>query len=461
MDYLPVFFKITNQSCLVVGGGHIAKRKVNLLLKAEAKVTVIALEVLPELKAQILASGGQVIEQAYQASYVANQRLVIAATDDLALNKQVFDDCEALSIPVNVVDAPDLCRFIFPSIIDRSPVVVAISSSGQSPVLARMLRTRLESIIPAAYGQLAAFVGSFRKQVQQVLPDTSLRRAFWEKELQGRFAELVYNGRLDAATEHLQQALSTHQQHAGEVYLVGAGPGDPDLLTFKAVRLMQQADVVVYDRLVSQPILDLCRRDADLIYVGKARANHVVPQEDINQLLVRLAQEGKRVCRLKGGDPFIFGRGGEEIEELAEAGIPFQVVPGITAASGCSAYAGIPLTHRDYAQSVRFVTGHLKDGTPNLPWSELIHERQTLVLYMGLVGLDEITQQLMAHGMRADMPVALISHGTRPNQQVVIGEIHNIAQKVLESGIKAPTLTIIGDVVKLQDKLAWFGNEQT
>jgi uroporphyrin-III C-methyltransferase/precorrin-2 dehydrogenase/sirohydrochlorin ferrochelatase len=268
---------------------------------------------------------------------------------------------------------------------------------------------------------------------------------------------LVYNGRLEAATEHLQHALSTHEQHSGEVYLVGAGPGDPDLLTFKAVRLMQQADVVVYDRLVSQPILDLCRRDADLIYVGKARANHAVPQEDINQLLVRLAQEGNRVCRLKGGDPFIFGRGGEEIEELAAAGIAFQVVPGITAASGCSAYAGIPLTHRDYAQSVRFVTGHLKDGTPNLPWSELIHERQTLVLYMGLVGLDEITQQLMAHGMRADMPVALISHGTRPNQQIVIGEVNNIAQKVVESGIKAPTLTIIGDVVKLHNTLAWFG----
>ncbi len=460
MDYLPVFLKIAQQPCLVVGGGHIAKRKVTLLLKANANVTVIAPDVLTELKQQVLSSGGRVIEQAYDVQYLAKQRLVIAATDDQALNQQVFNDCEQANIPVNVVDAPALCRFIFPSIIDRSPVVIAISSSGQSPVLARLLRTRLESIIPAAYGQLAAFVGSFRKQVQKVLPDTSVRRAFWEKELQGRFAELVYNGRLDAAKAHLEQALATHQQHAGEVYLVGAGPGDPDLLTFKALRLMQQADVVVYDRLVSQPILDLCRRDADMIYVGKARANHAVPQEDINQLLVRLAQEGKRVCRLKGGDPFIFGRGGEEIEELAAAGIPFQVVPGITAASGCSAYAGIPLTHRDYAQSVRFVTGHLKDGTPNLPWSELVHERQTLVLYMGLVGLEDIAKQLIANGMRPDMPVALVSHDTRPNQQIVIGEIANIAHKVVESGIKAPTLTIIGDVVKLQDKLAWFGTSK-
>jgi uroporphyrin-III C-methyltransferase/precorrin-2 dehydrogenase/sirohydrochlorin ferrochelatase len=457
MDYLPIFINIAQQPCLVVGGGQVAKRKVTLLLKAHANVTLIAPSILPELKAQVLASGGHVIEQAYHVQCLAQQRLVIAATNNQALNKQIFNDCEQANIPVNVVDAPALCRFILPSIIDRSPVVVAISSSGQSPVLARLLRTRLESMIPAAYGQLADFVGKFRQQVQHVLPDVSHRRAFWEKELQGRFADLVYNARHEAATQHLQQALSTHQQHVGEVYLVGAGPGDPDLLTFKALRLMQQADVVVYDRLVSAPILDLCRRDADMIYVGKARANHAVPQEDINQLLVRLAQEGKRVCRLKGGDPFIFGRGGEEIEQLAAAGIAFQVVPGITAASGCSAYAGIPLTHRDYAQSVRFVTGHLKDGTPNLPWSELVHERQTLVLYMGLVGLEEIAQQLIANGMRPNMPVALVSHGTRPNQQVVTGEIATIADKVQESGIKAPTLTIIGDVVKLQDKLAWFG----
>ncbi len=459
MDYLPIFFRIDQQPCLVVGGGHIAKRKVSLLLKAKAHVTVIAPTILPELQDLVLKQGGQIIEAPYQTSCLEGQRLVIAATDNDQLNQQVFADCEARHIPVNVVDAPDLCRFIFPSIIDRSPIVIAISSSGQSPVLARLLRTRLESMIPAAYGQLAAFVGKFRKQVQATLPDTSVRRAFWEKELQGRFAELVYNGRTDEAEKHLQQALLAKPTSAGEVYLVGAGPGDPDLLTFRALRLMQQADVVVYDRLVSQPILDLCRRDADMVYVGKARANHAVAQEDINDLLVRLAQEGKRVCRLKGGDPFIFGRGGEEIEELAEAGIPFQVVPGITAASGCSAYAGIPLTHRDYAQSVRFVTGHLKDGTPNLPWSELIHERQTLVLYMGLVGLEEISKQLIAHGMRPEMPVALVSHGTRPNQQVVIGEIHNIAEKVAESGIHAPTLTIIGEVVKLQDKLAWFGKD--
>lgn len=458
MDYLPIFLRLHQQPCLVVGGGHVARRKAHLLAQAGACVHVVAPEILPELMTLATESGGAYRVASYQASDLDGKRLAIAATDDETLNQQVFADGEARNIPVNVVDAPELCRFIFPSIIDRSPVVIAVSSSGQSPVLARLLRTRLESLIPAAYGQLAAFVGRFRQHVQQTLPDTSVRRAFWEKQLQGRFAELVYTGRHEQAETHLQQELANKPSSVGEVYLVGAGPGDPDLLTFRALRLMQQADVVVYDRLVSAPILELCRRDADRIYVGKARSDHAVPQEDINSLLVELAQQGKRVCRLKGGDPFIFGRGGEEIEELAEAGIPFQVVPGITAASGCAAYSGIPLTHRDYAQSVRFVTGHLKDGTPNLPWDELIHERQTLVLYMGLVGLAEISRQLQAHGMRADMPVALISHGTTPQQRVVIGELATIAEQVQASGIKAPTLTIIGDVVRLHDKLAWFAN---
>ncbi|HET8731063.1 MAG TPA: siroheme synthase CysG, partial [Moraxellaceae bacterium] len=327
----------------------------------------------------------------------------------------------------------------------------------QSPVLARLLRARLETTIPAAYGRLSQICGEFRGQARDTFTDTNARRAFWEHELQGRFAELVYAGREDEARAHLREAFARAEPTpVGEVYLVGAGPGDPDLLTFRALRLMQQADVVVYDRLVSQPILDLCRRDAHFIYVGKARSDHAVPQEGINQLLVELAQEGKRVCRLKGGDPFIFGRGGEEISELASAGVPFQVVPGITAASGCAAYSGIPLTHRDYAQSVRFVTGHLKDGSPELPWSELIHEQQTLVLYMGLTALETICQRLVEHGMAPDMPVALVSHGTTPRQKVVVGTLADIAGKVAGSGIGAPTLTIVGRVVELRDQLNWF-----
>jgi uroporphyrin-III C-methyltransferase/precorrin-2 dehydrogenase/sirohydrochlorin ferrochelatase len=457
MDYLPIFLNLHDQRCLVVGGGDVATRKAAMLMRAGAYVHVVAPDIDASLLERLASANGSFRIGTYSADDLDGAVLAVAATDDEAVNRQVSADCRARHLPVNVVDSPALCSFVFPSIVDRSPLIVAVSSAGKSPVLARLLRARLETTIPAAYGRLAAICGEFRGLAKKTLPDTNARRAFWERELQGAFAELVYAGREDEARTHLEKSFAaTHPARVGEVYLVGAGPGDPDLLTFRALRLMQQADVVVHDRLVSQPILDLCRRDADFIYVGKARSHHTVPQEDINQLLVRLAGEGKRVCRLKGGDPFIFGRGGEEIEELAAAGIPFQVVPGITAASGCAAYAGIPLTHRDYAQSVRFVTGHLKEGSPELPWQELIHEHQTLVLYMGLTGLEHISRQLIAHGMAADMPVALVSQGTTPQQKVVVGTLADIAGKVAGSGIHAPTLTIVGRVVELRDKLNWF-----
>lgn len=457
MDYLPIFLRIHEQRCLVIGGGEVAARKTAMLLRAGATVHVVAPTITPALREKLESAGGSFRLGAYQDSDLQGVSLVIAATDDALVNQQVHAACRARQLPVNVVDNPALCSFIFPSIVDRSPLMIAISSAGKAPVLARLLRARLESTIPGAYGRLADICGEFRDLAKASLPDTNARRAFWEKHLQGHFAELVHAHREDEARAYLRKELaSASPEQVGEVYLVGSGPGDPDLLTFRALRLMQQADVVVHDRLVSQPVLDLCRRDADFIYVGKARADHALPQDDINQLLVRLAKSGKRVCRLKGGDPFIFGRGGEEIEELAEAGIPFQVVPGITAANGCSAYAGIPLTHRDHAQSVRFVTGHLKDGSPELPWQELIHENQTLVLYMGLVGLDKISQQLIRHGMPEDMPVALVAQGTTPQQRVVTGVLKDIAGKVEGSGIRAPTLTIIGRVVALRDKLNWF-----
>ncbi|HEX4870243.1 MAG TPA: siroheme synthase CysG [Moraxellaceae bacterium] len=457
MDYLPIFLNLRDQRCLVAGGGDVALRKASMLLRAGARVQVVAPAIDPALQEKLAAGQGGFRLGRYAPSDLDGVVLAVAATDDEAVNQQVHDDCRARGLPVNVVDNPALCSFIFPSIVDRSPLMVAVSSAGQSPVLARLLRARLETTIPAAYGRLSQICGEFRTLAKQTFADTNARRAFWEHELQGRFAELVYAGRDDEARAHLRAAFAKAQPSpVGEVYLVGAGPGDPDLLTFRALRLMQQADVVVYDRLVSQPILDLCRRDAHFIYVGKARSDHAVPQDDINQLLVRLAQEGKRVCRLKGGDPFIFGRGGEEIGELAAASVPFQVVPGITAASGCAAYSGIPLTHRDYAQSVRFVTGHLKEGSPELPWSELIHEQQTLVLYMGLTGLEHICEQLVAHGMAPDMPVALVSHGTTPRQKVVVGTLTDIAGKVAGSGIQAPTLTIVGRVVALRETLNWF-----
>lgn len=457
MDYLPVFLNLHNKKCLVVGGGKIAARKVSTLLRANASVLVVAPQVDDGLQKFLTERGQSFRLDSYQTADLEDVSVVIAATSDMVLNQQVSIDCRQRNIPVNVVDNPALCSFILPSIIDRSPLIIAVSSSGQSPVLARLLRAKLETTIPSAYGSLAKLSGDLRELVKKRIPDIDLRRHFWEKHLQGNFAELVFSQRSEEAKNFLLQALDNEKSSAiGEVYLIGAGPGDPDLLTFRAMRLMQQSDVIVHDRLVSQGVLDLCRRDAEFIYVGKARADHTVPQEDINQLLVNLARQGKRVCRLKGGDPFIFGRGGEEIQELAEAGIPFQVVPGITAANGCASYAGIPLTHRDHAQSVRFVTGHLKEGSPDLPWQELVQDHQTLVFYMGLVGLEKICAQLVQHGMKPEMPVALISQGTMPQQKVITGTLANIAEKVKDSGVKAPTLTIIGGVVTLRDKLKWF-----
>ena len=344
-----------------------------------------------------------------------------------------------------------------PAIIDRSPLVVSIATNGTSPVLSRQIRTQLEATIPHGMGKLADFSGQWRASVKAKIINPDERRIFWEDLYASPLKEHVFNDNIAEANRLIEQALLEWKTPKGEVYLVGAGPGDPELLTLKALRLMQQADVIIYDRLVSPAILELCRRDADKIYVGKARSNHSVPQEGINALLVEYAAKGKRVCRLKGGDPFIFGRGGEEIQELFAAGVAFQVVPGITAASGCSAYAGIPLTHRDYAQSVRFLTGHLKEGSPELPWKELVYENQTLVLYMGLVGLEKICAQLIAHGQRPNMPVALISKGTTPEQKVVVGTLADIASKVSEYQIQAPTLTIIGEVVSLREQLQWQG----
>lgn len=460
MDVLPIALKLTHQRCLIVGGGKIARRKADLLVQAGAQLDVLAMDVIPELESMVKESGGSVFLEFYSSHFnLQDYRLVIAATDDPAVNQQVFHDCESLKILVNSVDDPPHCRFIVPAIVDRSPLLISISSGGKSPVLARQLRTKIESLVPAKFGDLAKFSGDWRPEIKAAIVNPDERRIFWENLYAGQIGEQVLNGQREAADAAMPQALAdwlADSSSKGEVYLVGAGPGDPDLLTFKALRLMQQADVVVYDRLVSAPIMSLVRRDAERIYVGKARANHAVPQENINQLLVRLAKEGKRVCRLKGGDPFIFGRGGEEIEELVAAGVAFQVVPGITAASGCSAYAGIPLTHRDYAQSVRFLTGHLKEGSPTLPWSELIYENQTLVLYMGLVGLRNTCKELIAHGLRGDMPIALISKGTTPDQHVVVGTIETIADLIDEQKVVAPTLTIIGEVVKLRDKLKWF-----
>jgi len=460
MDYLPIFLKIEDRPCLVIGGGKVAARKIALLVRASAHITVVSPELCANVKALVDRDNVTCIERQFREEDMDGVVLVIAATDDADVNRRVSELARQHRIPVNVVNAPDLGSFIMPSIIDRSPVQIAVSTGGASPVLARLLRARLESFIPAAYGRLAKLVNEYRGSVKQRFSDIGQRRYFWENILQGRVAELLFAGHEEKARAALREAIEdtdTHYKSPGEVYLVGAGPGDPDLSTFRALRLMQQADVVVYDRLVSEPVLDMVRRDAEMIYAGKARDQHTLTQESINELLVRLAKEGKRVLRLKGGDPFIFGRGGEEIETLAEEGIPFQVVPGITAASGCASYAGIPLTHRDYAQSCTFVTGHLKDGSVDLDWEMLARPAQTIVFYMGLHSLPVIARELVAHGLRKQTPVALVQKGTTREQRIYIETLETLADLAEREQLQPPTIIIVGEVVSLQDKLSWFG----
>lgn len=458
MDYLPIFFKVQDRQVLLVGGGQIALRKAKFLLRAGARIKLVATKICSELEVLLGSDEHEILCRPYQSSDIDSVTLIIAATNDLALNQQIAEHAGNKNIPVNVVDQPALCSFIFPSIVDRSPLVIAVSSGGNSPVLARLLRSRLETLIPSGYGLLTSFLGGFRERVKHKISSFTERMRFWERVINGPAAELLLAGKTEQADALVESMLSNfngEEFSQGEVYLVGAGPGDPDLLTFRALRLMQQADVVLYDRLVSDAILNMTRQDAEKIHVGKQRQNHTMPQEQISSLLVELAKSGKRVLRLKGGDPFIFGRGGEEIEELAMAKIPFQVVPGITAASGCSSYAGIPLTHRDYAQSVIFVTGHMKNNQCDLNWNSLVQKDQTVVIYMGLISLALICEQLIKHGRASTTPVALIQQGTTPNQQIYIGTLGTLPEIIKVKNVQAPTLIIVGEVVDLHAKLAW------
>lgn len=443
----------------MIGGGDVAARKIRLQLLAGANITVISPELSVTVENEMLDQITH-IKREFEDSDIEGYRLITAATDNPEVNRRVSELAQARNIPVNVVDQPDLCSFITPSIVDRGVVTIAVSTGGGAPVMARNLRGKIEAIIPENYKYLAQAMQDNRDLAKSVLPDEDERRRFWDKVFQGNIAELFLSGRLDQANEALAEAFKSDSyikdEGVGEVWLIGAGPGDPDLLTFRALRLMQQCDVVLHDALVSDEILNLCRRDADRIYVGKRRSNHAVPQEGINQLLVTLAKQGKRVVRLKGGDPFIFGRGGEEIEELFESQIPFQIVPGITSASGCATYAGIPLTHRDHAQSVTFVAGHLKGGYANLDWLHLANPRQTLVIYMGLVGLPVICGKLIEHGLSPDMPIAIIEKGTRPDQRVITATLATMPEKIKSEEVQAPTLIIVGSVVDLQEKLSWL-----
>ena len=462
MRYFPIFIDTQNQSCLVIGAGEVAARKVELLLKTPAKITVVAPESCLTLTQ--LAGAGKIIllKRSFTPSDIQDQKLIFVATNNNQLNADIHRLATAKGLLVNVVDNPPLCEFITPAIIDRSPIVVALSSGGVAPVLLRYLRQKLEAVLPQGISKLGALFETFRSKVKARFDSVDKRRAFWEDIMESNIAELAQQGQIAAASQALESKLTNQYQaeNVGCVYLIGAGPGDPELLTFKAVRLMQKADVVVYDRLVSQDILELARRDAEKVYVGKAKSNHTLPQEEINDLLVKRAQNGERVVRLKGGDPFVFGRGGEEIQTLQQHGIPFQVVPGITAATGAASYSGIPLTHRDHAQSVVFTTGHLQENSINLNWSALVQKRQTLVFYMGLTGLPTLCHELVNHGMSSAMPVALVQSATTENQKVITGTLNNIVSIAQQAGMKPPTLIIVGTVVQLRQQLSWLENKE-
>ncbi|UYL01654.1 siroheme synthase CysG [Pantoea ananatis] len=454
MDYLPLFADLAGRPVLVVGGGDIAARKIELLRRAGARIQIASRELCPELQALLDEQQLEWMATSFEPAQLDKVFLVIAATDDNALNAQVYDEANARHKLVNVVDDQPKCSFIFPSIVDRSPLVVAISSSGTAPVLARMLREKLETLLPSHLGQMAELAGQWRDKVKARFSRMSDRRRYWERIFNGRFASQMATGDVTAAKQTLDSELGDQPPRQGEIILVGAGPGDSGLLTLRGLQVMQLADVVLYDHLVSDEVLDLVRRDADRICVGKRASAHLLPQDEINQLMVQLAQKGKRVVRLKGGDPFIFGRGGEELQAAQQAGIPFQVVPGVTAAAGATAYAGIPLTHRDYAQSVLFITGHCRPDGDDIDWPSLARARQTLAIYMGAVKAAHISQQLILHGRASSTPVAVIGRGTRPDQQVLTGTLEHL--ETLAASAPSPALLVIGEVVNLHGQLAWF-----
>ena len=461
MDYYPIFLDLRYRTCLVLGGGENAARKAEGLLKAGAEVVLMTPALEPPTEALLAAHPDRVHHRAkaYTPGDEEGAALVLSACEDDAIDRAVHAACTARGIPVNVVDRPAFCSYITPALVDRSPLLVAISSGGAAPVLARQIRSRLETMLPATYGRLVALAGRLRDRVQQALPAFDQRLRFWERVFDGPAAEAVLSGREAEGEERMVRILeeeAAQQNPMGEVFLVGAGPGDPDLLTFRALRLMQRADVVLYDRLVAPALVDLARKDAERIPVGKAKNHHTVPQEEINRRLADLAASGKRVLRLKGGDPFIFGRGGEELEGLLERGIPFQVVPGVTAAQGCAAYAGIPLTHRDCAQSCRFLTGHRRDGRLDITEWGPFHEDETLVFYMGLSNLPEICRQLLDAGMPADHPAAVVEQGTTPAQRVVTATLETLTDRVTEAALGGPALTIVSKTVRLAPSLTWF-----
>ncbi|MEP7186606.1 MAG: siroheme synthase CysG [Rhodanobacter sp.] len=458
MKLYPLFADLSHRAVLVVGGGAVAERKVAALLGALAQVTVNAPELTPKL--QRWATEGCIVhrKEAFQSAWLDRVWLVVAATSDGDLNKRVASLGEMRRIFVNVVDDAALSSFHVPAVIDRSPLTIAISSGGDAPMLARLLRERLETLLDHSLGALATLAAKLRRRIRVRFPDMAARRSFYEQLFSGPVAAQLRQGRPDAALAAAERALAgASTSVAGSVVLVGAGPGDPGLLTLRALRALNEADVILHDRLVGEGVLDLARRDADRIEVGKQAGNHHTTQEGIHALLLEHARAGKRVVRLKGGDPFVFGRGGEELEFLREHDIPYEVVPGITAAVACAAYAGVPLTHRDHAQSVRFVTAHCQSSRDTLDWAALAQERQTLAVYMGVAELGTLQARLIEHGRAPSTPFALIENGSRPEQRVVTGTLGNLYERATAHAVRSPALLVLGEVASLACSLAWFG----
>jgi uroporphyrin-III C-methyltransferase / precorrin-2 dehydrogenase / sirohydrochlorin ferrochelatase len=459
MRHLPIFLDLIGKPAVVVGAGVAAARRAEYLISAGARVTTFAGKLSDEFLGLRDSPNFRHEARDPERQDFEGSALSFIAAEDQRLTDVARTAAKGAGVLVNVADRPELCDFIMPSIVDRSPLVIAISTGGASPILGRMLKARLESLIPAAYGRLARLTGEFRDRVAQAIPSLTMRRRFWETVLEGPISEQALSGDDRAASDLARAIEGAAAENAegprGEVYLVGAGPGDPDLLTFRALRLMQKADVVLYDRLTDEGVMNLVRREAERIYVGKRPEDHELPQEEISALLVKLAKQGKRVLRLKGGDPFMFGRGGEEIEALAAQGIPFQVCPGVTAAIGAAAYAGIPLTHRDHAQACVFVTGHGKDGKINLDWTALLQPRQTVAIYMGLRNLEALAQEFVARGASADLPAAIVDNATRAGQRVVVGTLGRLAALARAAELRGPSIIIVGTVVTLRDKLDW------
>jgi uroporphyrin-III C-methyltransferase/precorrin-2 dehydrogenase/sirohydrochlorin ferrochelatase len=454
VNYFPAFLDLKDRPVLLVGGGELAARRLRLLAKAGARVTVVSAWVEGEIAAAISSGEATAIARGFVAGDVKGRTAVFAASGDAELDRRAAEAARLAGVPVNVMDSPDLSSFIVPAIVERDPVVIGISTGGASPVLARRIRERIESALPARLGALAEFAERFRAAVKATLPDAGKRLRFWDRFFDSAVASAVLAGDERIAREKmlaLVNGRAASEAPRGAVAIVGAGPGDPDLLTFRALRLMQQADVVVHDKLIGPAILDYARRDAERVFVGKTKGQHSKSQDEINELLAELAGQGKRVVRLKGGDPFVFGRGGEELRYLRARGIDAEVVPGITAALGCGAAAGIPLTHREFAQAATFVTAEGRDGEPELDWAALAKLNQTVVIYMGVAAAGRIAARLIEHGLAADTPAAIVENGTLPDQKTAIGTVAQLETLVRRNAIAGPAVIVVGEVVNLAD----------